>query len=284
MVFICIEKIMSNNSRTLINVIGLPLILFLIYIGDIFFNFVIYLAIIISTKEFNDICNKKNISPNLIWLYLLYCIIFISTYFEYNLFNQNIELFIPSLLLLFIFEIFRKKENPFQNISCSIFGLIWIGLFLNSIVLIRDIPIYGFLLALVMFLSVWICDTFAFVVGSKFGRKKILENISPNKTWLGSIAGFCSVLIFNYLLFLFNVFELSEYHFTIYDIIIFSIIFGVVSQLGDLFESMIKRSVKIKDSGTILMGHGGFLDRMDSLMFVAPLYYLYLKFFIDLNG
>ena len=162
--------------------------------------------------------------------------------------------------------------------------MIWIGLSLNYIILIRDIPNHGFSLTLLMFLSVWICDTFAFFFGSKFGRKKLLENISPNKTWLGSIAGFASVLIFNYFFFLFDVLQFPDYNFTIYDIIMFSFIFGIISQLGDLFESMIKRNVNIKDSGTILKGHGGFLDRMDSLMFVAPLFYLYLKFAMGLNG
>ena len=277
---------MSNNSsRTLINIIGLPLTLFLIYLGNIYFNLIIYLAIIISTKEFNDICNKNKISINLLWIYISYFILFSANYLNHNLFNiQFIELFFIFVLILFISEIFRNKNKPFENISSSIFCLIWIGFSLITITLIRDIELHGFLLTLIMFLSVWVCDTFAFYFGSKFGRKKLLKTISPNKTWLGSFAGFLSVLVFNYILFLFNLFNFSEYNFSIYDVLMFSFIFGIISQFGDLFESMIKRSVEIKDSGTILRGHGGFLDRMDSLMFVAPFFYLYLKFFMGLNG
>jgi len=276
---------MANNSRTLINLIGLPLTLFLIYIGGIPFNIIIYLAIIISTKEFNDISYKKNINLNLLWIYFSYLLLFIASYFDHNIFSiKYIELFFILILILFIHEIFRSKDNPFENISSSIFSFIWIGFSLTTITLIRNIEINGFLLTLVMFLSVWICDTFAFYFGSKFGKKKLIKTISPNKTWFGSIAGYLSVLLFNYLLLIFNVFQFYEYNFSIYDIIMFSFIFGIISQFGDLFESMIKRSVNVKDSGTILRGHGGFLDRMDSLMFVAPIFYLYLKFVMGLNG
>jgi len=277
---------MSNkSSRTLINIVGLPLTLLLIYLGDIYFNFIIYVAIIISTREFNEICKRKKVNLNIFWIYISYLILFPATYFNHKLFTiYFIELFFIFILILFIAEIFRNKERPFENISCSIFCFIWIGLSLISITIIRNFEIHGFLLTLAMFLSVWICDTFAFYFGSKFGRKKLLKAISPNKTWLGSVAGFISVLIFNYILFSFGMYIFFEYNFSIYDVLVFSFIFGIISQFGDLFESMIKRSVEIKDSGTILRGHGGFLDRMDSLMFVAPLFYLYLKFVMGLNG
>ena len=78
---------MANNSRTLINLIGLPLTLFLIYIGGISFNIIIYLAIIISTKEFNDISYKKNINLNLLWIYFSYLLLFIASYFDHNIFS-----------------------------------------------------------------------------------------------------------------------------------------------------------------------------------------------------
>ena len=95
---------------------------------------------------------------------------------------------------------------------------------------------------------------------------------------------FIAVLIFNFILFKFNVLYQENYNFTIFDVLNFSIIFGLIGQLGDFLESMIKRELNVKDSGTILRGHGGILDRMDSLILVAPCLYIYLKFIMGING
>ena len=107
-----------------------------------------------------------------------------------------------------------------------------------------------------------------------FGKKKILPFISPNKTWVGTISGFLfsifSVLIFSYFI--------PELKLNCYDILVLGSIFGIVGQLGDFFESKIKRELGVKDSGTILQGHGGVLYRFDSLLFVIPTFYFYLIF------
>ena len=123
-----------------------------------------------------------------------------------------------------------------------------------------------------------------FSLAQNLEKKKILPKISPNKTWFGTISGFIAVLIFNFILFKFNVLYQENYNFTIFDVLNFSIIFGLIGQLGDFLESMIKRELNVKDSGTILRGHGGILDRMDSLILVAPCYYIYLKFIMGING
>ena len=137
---------------------------------------------------------------------------------------------------------------------------------------------YGFQLSLCMLLSVWACDSAAFYFGSKFGKKKILPRISPNKTWLGTIAGYLSAIL---MVCLFeNCYNVSFdcNIFTYFDILILGTIFGGIGQLGDFFESMIKRELNVKDSGTILRGHGGVLDRFDSLFFVIPTFYLFLLY------
>ena len=136
---------------------------------------------------------------------------------------------------------------------------------------------------LIMFLSVWICDSAAFIFGSKFGKTKILPNISPNKTWVGAISGAISVFVFCII-----IISLSPFYkahalssvFAILPYLISIIVFGIIGQIGDFVESMIKRQFGVKDSGTSLRGHGGFLDRMDSLMLAAPSFYLLLKYFV----
>jgi len=275
----------KNNSRTLINLIGIPLLLGIIYLGEIYFTTLIFISIFISTMEFNEMCKKKNINIQLMWIYLFYTLIFITHFISFEIIRvENIELLCILLIVICLSEVFRFKPKPLENIGSSIFIIIWVGLFLNYIVLIRLIPDHGMILTLVMFLSVWLCDTAAFFFGSKFGVKKILPTISPKKTWVGTVSGFISVLIFNFILLKSNIFMHLNYNFTISDVFIFGLIFGVIGQIGDFVESMIKRQFNIKDSGTLLRGHGGFLDRMDSLILVAPCYYLYLQFVMGLNG
>jgi phosphatidate cytidylyltransferase len=127
-----------------------------------------------------------------------------------------------------------------------------------------------------LFISVWLCDTAAFFFGTKFGKKKILPNISPKKSWVGSISGF----IFSMLTF-FIAYKLDflGQTYSLADCIIFGFISGIFGQLGDFGESLLKRDVGVKDSGDILRGHGGILDRFDSLLFSSPLIYIYLIVF-----
>ena len=107
------------------------------------------------------------------------------------------------ILIILIWEIFRSKKAPFENIAATIFGLIWIVSFLDISVSIRNYHINGYEFTLCMLLSVWACDSAAFYFGSKFGNKKILPHISPNKTWVGTFAVYLSDILF---VFLFQVF------------------------------------------------------------------------------
>ena len=276
----------NKQSRVLVNVLGIPLLLSAIYFGGIFFQCLIFIAIFMSTFELYSMCLKKDIEIQIIPLFLFFIYLFFTHFLESISMNMGILFFL--VILILSLEVFRKKNKPIENIAITIFALIWIGLFMNCIVLIRNMLIQGTLqqeflplgmyLTLIMFISVWTCDSTAFLFGSKFGKSKILPNISPNKTWVGTIAGIVSVFIllsFSYYL-LNHPLDYNKYHFL--HIIILSFVFGGVGQIGDFIESMIKRQFEVKDSGTSLRGHGGFLDRMDSLILVAPSFYLYLKY------
>ena len=182
------------------------------------------------------------------------------------------------LLAIILFALFKTKTNRLQNMLYSLLAFLWIGLLFQGAIYLRNLPEIGFNIVLCMFLSVWMTDSFAYIFGSKFGRAKILPSISPNKTWVGCIAGYLSCTVFIYLLYKFNYFTNSTYVFSLKDVMILGIISGIFGQAGDFFESYLKRSFSIKDSGTLLQGHGGFLDRFDSLLFVVPMftYYYYL--------
>jgi phosphatidate cytidylyltransferase len=185
---------------------------------------------------------------------------------------------IPLLFLMFIFELYRKKEQPFTNIAYTIFGIVYIALPFSLLVFLPAIGshegnIYQPMLILGFFLLMWTSDTGAYLSGKAFGKHKLFERISPKKTWEGTVggAGLCIILacVFGYFR---SVWGLDTLHW-----IVVALIIVIAGNLGDLSESMFKRSINIKDSGTILPGHGGILDRFDAVLIAAPFVFVYLK-------
>ena len=265
-------EINKKTSRLWVNVIGIPILLSCIYFGDteIFplYSFFIYTVMFFSMIEWLDLLKIKSIRLRLVNL------ITISLIFYFLLFTDMVAILTVIMaysLIISIFHTLVLTDKPLLQISSSVFGVLWIGVFIGSMVMIRQLDI-GFELTLMMFLSVWTCDTFAFIFGSKFGQKKILPRVSPNKTFLGSVFGFLGSFLIP-IIFLFaspvNGFEIIDYF-------ICGFIFGIFSQLGDLFESLLKREANIKDTSNILHGHGGVLDRFDSLSFVSPAIVIFL--------
>ena len=206
---------MDNKSRTLINVIGLPIIVITILIGDLLFIMFTSLIILLGTKEYIDLLKKHSIVPstvllNLFQLFLIILSVFYSfaiglseyisavprDYSETTIRMILVSFSLPIILLFFLMiqEIFKKSSQSLFNISCTIFGYIWIGVFINSLVYTRYMA--GSNLMLIIFLSVWTCDTCAFFFGKKFGKTKIMPEISPNKTILGTISGLLGTIIF----------------------------------------------------------------------------------------
>lgn len=281
---------MNNKSRTLINVIGLPIIVSTILIGDLLFIFFVGLIVFLGTKEYIDLLKKHSILASSTLLYLFqFLLIILSIYYsfavglsehisslpkDYTRFTIHIILIsfsMPVVLLFFLMiqEIFKKSSKSLSNISCTIFGFIWIGVFINSLVFTRYMA--GPILMLVIFLSLWACDTFAFFFGKKFGKTKIMPDVSPNKTVLGSVCGLFGSILILLILSYFKIIELN-----LFESFILGLITGGFSQFGDFFESKLKREINIKDTSNILSGHGGVLDRFDSLMIISPL----LLFFV----
>ena len=269
----------KKQSRVLVNLLGIPLLLSAIIFGGIYFQCLIFIAIIMCTLELNKMCLKKDIEIQMLSIFLFYLYLFLTHFIE----PLNMEVLILATIFILSFEVFRKKNNPIENIALTVLSMVWIGVFLNCLVVIRNFS-GGDGLTLIMFLSVWICDSAAFIFGSKFGKTKILPKISPNKTWLGTIFGIVSVFILLIVMvgspFYSSIKFDVDSRLLLVHIICLSFIFAGIGQIGDFVESMIKRQFDVKDSGTSLRGHGGFLDRMDSLMLAAPSFYLYLKYVI----
>ena len=272
----------KKSSRTFINLLGIPSILAIIIAGDSFnqlpiFSIFIGIVLYLGIREVSVFVTGLNSQPFLPLLFIFIAILQINRHpsIMWNIPDYN--LLIGLTLIAMTTELFRKKETPLINITTLIFFFIWLGMMLGSLSILRNIPIIGFSITMAIFLSVWICDTAAFGFGMKFGKRKILPEVSPKKTWVGCFSGLISSIIFMMMMYRFNYFT---FHVSHLDAIILGIIAGFFGQLGDFSESLLKREANIKDTSNFLRGHGGILDRFDSLTFAAPLTLIYCNYFI----
>ena len=265
----------AKSSRTLVNIIGVPSLLFIIYSGNILFLILILCVMFIGATELVSLSKRKEADP--FSPTLNQGVLGIGLLYYFDCLSHIFPFMILIMIGVMIIEVFRNSKSPLLNISIVALAMVWLGLLIGSMIYIRNEA--GFAITLSMFLSVWTCDTFAFFFGKKFGIKKILPKISPKKTWVGSIAGLLgSVLCMN--IFYYGGYFMGALSFI--DIMVLSLICGFFGQLGDFAESVLKRDVGIKDSGDFLRGHGGVLDRFDSLAFAAPLTLLYLQYFTEI--
>ena len=166
-----------------------------------------------------------------------------------------------------------KLGKLMLDLSLSVFGILFFSLFLIYLPMLRDTT-DGLKWVVCLMAVVWFGDTGAFFIGSRYGKTKLLPEISPNKTVEGSLGGLLFSLV-AVVICKFTFFSSID----LIDCVNLGILGGALGQVGDLVESMIKRSVSVKDSGAIMPGHGGFFDRFDALIFTAPFFYFYATFF-----
>jgi len=186
-------------------------------------------------------------------------------------FKNGVLLFLPFIFILFIVELFTKSKNPFGNLGYLFLGLIYIGIpFTLAQFIAIDGGNYYPNIILGLLLLTWANDTGAYLIGSQIGKTKLFPRISPNKTWEGSLGGVAVTFLIAWLLSLY-VTELSLTNW-----LVLATLVSIFASLGDLIESMLKRSLGVKDSGTIMPGHGGFLDRFDAFIFLLPFAASYL--------
>ncbi len=176
--------------------------------------------------------------------------------------------FLATLVLAFLLYLVATTRAPATAaVSGTVLGTAWIGFGLGFLLLLRDIPENGRLAAFAVVIAVWVDDTVAYLIGRAVGRHKFSPAISPAKTWEGFVAGTAAAI--------FAVF-VALYHedfLTIPESIVLGAIVAVSGALGDLFESAFKRDLHVKDSGRLLAGHGGVLDRVDAFLFALPAAY-----------
>lgn len=181
-------------------------------------------------------------------------------------------------LCLIVMTIFSRLDLKlaFKTIASTIFGAFYVGFFLAYFIALKSQgDERGKDLLLLLAFTVWAGDTAAYFVGSAIGKHKLAPSISPKKSWEGAIANVAASLITAYIARLTFIQSIDGT-----DVIFLGAAISIIGQLGDLFESVLKRGADIKDSGSLLPGHGGILDRIDSLIFTAPVLYYYHQVFI----
>jgi len=257
---------------------GLLYLSLMFYIGGWFFDVSVLVITLVATRELYLAFYKKGFKP-IIWFG--YLIVILSFYVM--LFDPQGYAWIYILLVVLLglaIPIIHPSVR-FLDSLLTIFGGIYPGLaLLTMIPLSHHSQPYTTHLLVITFYASWSADAFAYITGTLFGKTKLLPHISPNKTVEGSLGGIAGSMIVGvaiaYLLNMFNPIDLVFYHY-----IIISLLCGIVAQIGDLSASSIKRFCRIKDFGNILPGHGGILDRFDSVIFTVPMVYAYYLFFLS---
>ena len=238
-----------------------------VFFSKFSFKVVISLFSIIALKEFFNLLNFKNYFFLLLVLFLIWIPENLVIYDSLTITACIVSLICSIYCTILLFF---KRNFKYSKLNFTISSLYLTTSFFFMIQIHEHGTIFNPLYLFVLFSSIWINNIFAYLIGSKFGKNKILEEISPNKTWEGFFGGFFASLIIVYLM---------EYCFNLFNNywIVLGTIIPILSLIGDLLQSLYKRRAKLKDSGNIIPGHGGVYDRMDSVIYSAVYYYLFQK-------
>ncbi len=248
-----------------------------VLLGPYVFTGFYLLLTVLCLHEFYKVLKQSNITPNLSVGLLNGAYIFAavaSVYYLQPALNHKLLLLIAiASCLILVNELFKESATPFTNIGFTYLGLVF------AVVPFCFFHALGFIhgyfnghLPMAFLLMLWANDTGAYLTGRWLGRTKLFERHSPKKTWEGFFGGVAIAAAVGFIISIyFKELQWRQW-------VSVAIIIGCVGTLGDLVESMFKRSLNIKDSGGILPGHGGLLDRFDGLLLAAPVVYTYLYF------
>lgn len=255
--------------RIISALVGIPIVLVAVYYGGPWYALFLLLAVNIGAYEYNNLLKKRNYNGAAAFTFIGVSLFTAGVYFEQ--FQLLYPLIMILFFMLFVNSLFSMDKLSLADSAFTLWGIIYLGGLAGFLLMLRALP-DGALLTYIMLAGVWIHDTCAYFIGKKWGMRKFAPDISPNKSVEGSIAGITgTVAIFFSLAVL-----IPEYSpLNPAQAIVLALGIAVFSQLGDLLESVLKRQLGVKDSGVIIPGHGGILDRFDSILLTAPFTYAY---------
>jgi phosphatidate cytidylyltransferase len=271
------------TKRVLVALWGIPLLLILSYLGGYFFFALVLIINGVTLFEYYNVYKEKQVYPYK-WLGIAFSsLIFVFVFFE--LYSEMLIVIIFGFILILLSQLKNQQGSSTYNMMMTFSGVVYISGFLLTLLYVRQYfgnyfseisqgnEYLGGKYLVILWISIWICDTAAYFGGSVLGKHKLAPKISPNKTVEGGVFG----LIFGVITFVFLGFflmpEINIKYFWISGFVV-----GIFGQLGDLIESRFKRDAGVKDTSTILPGHGGFLDRFDSIIFISPFLFVLFHF------
>jgi phosphatidate cytidylyltransferase len=247
-------------SRVLVTVVGVPVVLYLVYLGDWWMFGLATFAALVALHEFYVMA--RGLRPLVLAGYAGALATLVGAHLGGA--EWMVGGFMLTVVLAFLlYGIAETRQTATVTMSSTILGTAWIALGLGHLLLLRDLPEHGRLAVFTVLLAVFADDTAAYLVGRLVGRHKLAPALSPGKTWEGFVAGTAAAIAVAF-------FALYEQGFlTIPESIALGLAIALAGAAGDLFESALKRDLQVKDSGQLLGGHGGMLDRIDSLLFAS---------------
>ena len=274
---------MSNMlTRALTGSLIVAAILAGIYYSPTSFVGLFFVITTIGLWEFYTLTEKGGMSPQKLLGTIAGTVFFVisSLYILRMIPLGYLLVIMPLMFLILIAELYRKSQNPLVNISITLSGIFYLSIPMVLLSYLAYPPAYGLRytyeynpnILIGFFLILWTNDTFAYLVGKTVGKRKLFESVSPKKTWEGSLGGAIFAIVLAYFLVRFFP-ELRKRDWLVVAGII--VLFG---NLGDLIQSKFKRSLNVKDSGSVLPGHGGILDRFDGVYLAAPFVYTYIRY------
>ncbi|MBZ4675460.1 MAG: phosphatidate cytidylyltransferase [Anaerophaga sp.] len=267
---------MSNFwQRTITGLFFVVTIVVGLYWHPLAYMVIFAFVVLLGMYEFIRILRGLDVKIRLFWAFLIGLFFYLGSFlfFYAQIQARWLVVIVPMVGGVFLSELYFKNKNSLLNIATTLFTPLYVALpfaFLHHLAFYSGE--YSYHLLLGFFLMIWANDSGAYVIGSLLGRHKLFPSVSPAKSWEGAVGGFVLTIIAGYLsYYVFGTLKLIDW-------IVISSLVAVLGTYGDLIESMLKRSVNIKDSGSVLPGHGGVLDRFDGVFFSAPVVSCYLMF------
>lgn len=273
------------GKRVAFAVAAIPVVAACVYFGGPFLAILLSIAAALAAWEFANLAEGTGQKPLTWWLIVLSALVPIAMHalsLGYRIPGIAwIAMLVPAMLTAALFT--RGSEGkPIGSVATTLFGIWYSGGMLAFVYALRYhrfavTALAGSLLVALPVLLTWLNDSGAFFFGKKLGKKKLMPSISPGKTWAGAWGALGTTIVFTYVLVQFVLKPYAGLSMTLFGMILFGTVMSLAAQVGDLVESMLKREAGVKDSSALIPGHGGVLDRVDSLLFTVPIAYVMLE-------